>query len=784
MEGYPPNPLVPTGYINSNIPLFFPQPQITHVLTTPAQVYVSPDGSDDPTNVGSITSPFASISAALFYVTNTLDQPLTTAVCIFVAPGTYAGGFSVPDQVYIIGPTNSPTPVIISGTVFAVPVASDATIGLQNLMLQGVTVGGAVYDANLEMINCRIQTDTVFSALSIAQDDPAINASVYAKECVFVATDVTNVSVISGNVSEKTSVILENCELTTEAEEGVLIDMTGSLTVRNSSLLNTAEGEILSPLIILQSGATLTPVVSLEGSIFRYSDVTTPDTGGNKLAIRFNAPTQPITAKMTNCTLSIFLGAPNTDIVKNIGAQNVTMSQCANSCLKDGITIDTTNMVLTSAFFLQGSPLAPPPSAGVTFINSLDGAITLAGASGVSVGAAPGNTITISGSGVASLAGLTGTVTLSSPSNTITIDTDGQDITLESAGLISATAGDGIEITGTQDITIANTGVLSAAGLTGAVTFSSPDDSINIQPGSGSDIELTSNFPTIPVLSVGGKEGTVTFSPGDGITIGYGENNAAPITITNSGVQQLSGVNGVITLSGTNVAITVADQNIDFAVSFPAPPVDSVNAQTGAVIIEAGTGITVTNTETPSIQISNDGVLSVSAGTGMSTETTSGVATVNSISRLYTLGGATIGGVITNERGTGSGNAWTQDVFLLASTITINVPPGWVAGQSVGFDGYGYYNFSAAVSSYWAIYYITSTQGTEESLIGTKDTNDSIYSGTGLGQFYLPMNLTIPPTNLTSNGTITIRVYGRLTTANHYLVANPNIDARVSIVYP
>ena len=76
MKGCPPNPLVPTGYINSNIPLFFPQPQITHVLTTPAQVYVSPDGSDDPANVGSITSPFASISAALFYVTNTLTSLL------------------------------------------------------------------------------------------------------------------------------------------------------------------------------------------------------------------------------------------------------------------------------------------------------------------------------------------------------------------------------------------------------------------------------------------------------------------------------------------------------------------------------------------------------------------------------------------------------------------------------------------------------------------------------------------------------------------------------------
>jgi len=557
MEGYPPNPLVPTGYINSNIPLFFPQPQITHVLTTPAQVYVSPDGSDDPANVGSITSPFASISAALFYVTNTLDQPLTTAVCIFVAPGTYEGGFSVPDQVYIIGPTNSPIPVIISGNVFAVPVASDATIGLQNLTLQGVSVGGAVYDANLEMINCRIQTDTVFSALSIAQDDPEINASVYAKECVFVATSEANGAVISGNMSEKTTVILENCELVTVAEEGVVIDMTGNLTVRNSSLLNTASpGNTLYPLIILQSGATLVPVVSLEGSIFRYSDVATTDIGGNKLAIRFNAPTQPITASMTNCTLSIYLGDSQTDIVKNIGAQNVTFTQSANSCLRDGKTIDATNMVLTAAHFLDDSPGPPGPGAGVESLNTLTGDITITGENGISIGAGEGNSLVISGSGVTSL-----------------------------------------------------------AGLTGAVTLSSPDASININVA-GSDIELEAVIPPIPVLSVGGKDGTVTFSAGDGISIGYGENNAAPITITNLGVQQLAGVNGVITLSGTNVAITVADQDIELGVTFP---VDTVGGKTGTVALEAGDGIAISygiNNAAP-INIANSGVLSVVAGTGI-----------------------------------------------------------------------------------------------------------------------------------------------------------------------
>ena len=118
------------------------------------------------------------------------------------------------------------------------------------------------------------------------------------------------------------------------------------------------------------------------------------------------------------------------------------------------------------------------------------------------------------------------------------------------------------------------------------------------------------------------------------------------------------------------------------------------------------------------------------------------------------------------------------------NTILINVPPGWAAGQSVGFDGFEYINWDSNVVSYYAIYYVTPSQATEQSLLGTKDTTDAIVGGTNIGQVYIPLNLTIPPTNLASGGTITIRVYGYVTTASHYLVSNPLIDARVTIVYP
>ena len=617
-EGFPITPLTPTGYINGTTPYFYPRPEITNIVATLYQVYVSPQGNDDPANNGTITSPFATISAALFYVTTvsvSFPTPLSAPICIFVAPGTYEGGFAVPDNVYLIGPSNSPLPVNITGNIFISPTSSSSTIGLQNLTLESVTVAGAFYDANLDMRNCRLETETIFSALTLAPEDPLVTATVTATECVFIATDATNAALISATTSEKSNLTLDNCELISAAEEGTLISITGSLMVRNSSLLNTAAGTTLAPLILAQSGATLTPTVSLEGSVLKYDDLQT-DAAGNKLAIKFDAPTLPITASMTNCTLGIYLGGGATDIVKNIGAANVTFTQSANSCLQDGKTIDTTAVVLPAAFFLQDSPLPPPPSGGVTFLNSIAGAITLAGAGTVSVGTV-GSTITVTGS--------------------------------------------------------------------------------------------------VPVYSVGGKTGAVTFEEGDGIAITYGPNNAAPINIANAGV------------------------------------------------------------------------LSVVAGAGISlTDDTPQNPTINVVARTYTLLGATTGGAITYSKASGSGNTWAANTWILANTIQINVPPGWAAGESVGFDGYEYLNWDANVASYFAIYYVTPSQPTEQSLIGTTTPGsfaDAIYGGNG-GQAYLPMNLTIPPTYLVSGSTITLRVYGLLTSATHYLVADPTIDARVNIVYP
>jgi len=249
--------------------------------------------------------------------------------------------------------------------------------------------------------------------------------------------------------------------------------------------------------------------------------------------------------------------------------------------------------------------------------------------------------------------------------------------------------------------------------------------------------------------------------------------NGQNLNLNTTGAGQVL-VNGdVITSSGNfNILASQVAANTT-SIGGPAAPAvvtPSVVSQLGTLTTAVGTAQTTANTAQTTAN--------TATGLANTAQTTANQA------RTYTLLGATTGGVVTNVIGTGTANPWPQANFILASTIQIKVPPGWVAGASVFFDGYGYYNFASTIVSFWAIYYVTSTEPTEQSLIGVKLANDSIAPPASVAQIYLPMNLTIPPTNLTSGGTITIRVYGYVTTSGEYLTDDPLIDARVGLAFP
>ena len=178
-------------------------------------------------------------------------------------------------------------------------------------------------------------------------------------------------------------------------------------------------------------------------------------------------------------------------------------------------------------------------------------------------------------------------VTEVSGGNGISVSAQTGSVTIGNTGLLSASAGTGMFISTSAGVaTITNRGVTALADLSGAIALTG---------GSGIGVVTSTNTITLA------NTGLLSASAGTGIFV---STSAGVATITNRGVTTIADLSGAITLSATGMTITPSGQNIAFDVT--GAGVTSVNAQTGAVLIEAvGDGISVTNTETPSIGIAN-----------------------------------------------------------------------------------------------------------------------------------------------------------------------------------
>jgi hypothetical protein len=92
--------------------------------------------------------------------------------------------------------------------------------------------------------------------------------------------------------------------------------------------------------------------LTILNSTLRYDDEQA-DAGGTKFAVSFNATSQLVTAKIANNTISV---AGVTNIITNIGSEEVTLSLCANSCLLAGNAVNASNITIVPGTFLDNVP--------------------------------------------------------------------------------------------------------------------------------------------------------------------------------------------------------------------------------------------------------------------------------------------------------------------------------------------------------------------------------------------------------------------------------------------
>ena len=306
-------------------------------------------------------------------------------------------------------------------------------------------------------------------------------------------------------------------------------------------------------------------------------------------------------------------------------------------------------------------------------------------------------------------------------------------------------------------------------GAAGTVIFS--DSAGYIETGGiyalfGGDLVVSASTGNNMFLSGGSPGGGVSQSlvsllP-NGTTVINNDNSATvPITDGTGLIVSTEGYNLTFPLDPTSTTGVGSINNLAEINGLPYPPplpvsVASLNTLSG--------GLTLTATE---------GTVVITPGT---TDINLYVP-----SAPYTLSGTTAGAVIVN-RPIGSGNPFPSNTFTNATQITFNIPPGWTATDSVSYDGFAFFDFSANFNSFWGISYFTNTVATPTDILGSTTTTANALTYSNIQQIYIPINLIIPPTNLSAGGTITLTFFCSPTSINHYITVAPTNTAKIGVV--
>lgn len=382
------------------------------------------------------------------------------------------------------------------------------------------------------------------------------------------------------------------------------------------------------------------------------------------------------------------------------------------------------------------------------------------------------------GDNVTSLNALQNIVTISSTNNNLTVAEVGQDIQL------TVLAG-GIGVESLNSL-VGNIGLTSTGGSVAITTVGNDINLELIPPPAGGVTSL--NLNTGPVSIVGtGLPNDVLLTANNinpiivsapGIATAIADAAAAQATANTANATAntaLADAAAAQATANTALANAAAASAAAAAASAAAAIADATALAASAAAATANGGVaTILSSYVTQIVAGNNVTISPGGGTG--------AVTINVNNAIpYTLTGTTGGGVIVN-RAIGSLNPFPLNTFTVATTITFNLPAILNATDSVYYDGWCLYDFFGNFSSFWGVSYFTNTFATETDILGSTTTSANALNFSNIQQIYLPLNLIIPPTNITAGGTVTFKIYCNPTSINHYITITPIINARIGVV--
>ena len=336
----------------------------------------------------------------------------------------------------------------------------------------------------------------------------------------------------------------------------------------------------------------------------------------------------------------------------------------------------------------------------------------------------------------------------------VSVDTATGDVTVTNSApdqTVSLTNGTAISVTGTYpDFTITNDAPDQAVTLTDGtgisvtgvypdftITNSLPDQTVSLTQGT--DITITGTYPDFTIAYSGVASGVTSIIAGTGISVDVATGdvtitNSAPdqtVTLTDGTGISVTGAYPDFTIATTITQYTDSDARLSLSagtgVSYDNTTGIITNSEPDQIVsLTGGTDISVTGTY-PTFTVdytgTNSGVTSIIAGTGISVDQATGAVTVTNTDPDQ---------IVSITSGTGISVTGTYPSFTIATTITQYTDSDARLSLSAG-TGISYDNATGIITNSAPDQTVSLTQGTDITITGTYPSFTIAYSGTSSG---------------------------------------------------
>jgi hypothetical protein len=544
------------------------------------EFFVSSNGSDTTGN-GSANAPYATIQKAITEAETTAGDNRV----VNIMAGVYSENLTISKgSIILTGNIQSNRAiegVAVNGKI-TVNITDVDNLNNNQIILTGFLLSGQIEDVStkqhtLIVSGMRIEADSALGGQAIyvhptsADQRTFVTQCVISQEATMLATDAL-VDVSVGRLQ------LETCELTVRTLSPC-INIGGSavlIRIYETTLESGSTSGSATALITISSTTTTAHNIA-QNTFVIASAVAKADTP----AIRATSAVSQ-TLVLGQNFFSIAGTSTSTNVVKYSTAPTVVCVVANNRAL-----------VGSASAIQAGATVVPLTFVGETFISAVSAGtgIGVSTTNGVATVSNTGVTAVTAGSGISTTAG-TGSITLAN------------------TGVLELTAGTNVTITGTKS----NYTISATAGAGGVSDINGETGSVDIVAGTG--IGLAVSAGQITISNTQAVDGVQSVSAGSGISL---TGTATDPVVNNSGVLTVNSASGALTVSaGTGIGVSTVGSTIT---------ISNTQAVDGVQSVSAGSGITVGGTATDPI-ISNSGLISASAGTGISVSAGAGVGEV------------------------------------------------------------------------------------------------------------------------------------------------------------